>query len=254
MFDSHCHLNDEVFAGKLSQIYESSKKSGVRYVVVPAVDLPSSIESVRISELFNGLYPCVGIHPTGDLSGSVDEIIDKLQDLIIANSIVAVGETGLDYYRFDYSPEIQKKYFIAHINLAKKHGLPVIIHTRHSEDDMLEILSRNHYDGNFILHCCPSDKRLLEFTKKTNSYIGVCGDVTYDSTKAEFIRDVPLDHLLVETDAPYLTPLPIKNTNKFPNTPSNLIYIIRKVATIKGISEEVVMEQTSANARKVFGI
>jgi len=254
MFDSHCHLNDRVFSVNLSEVVDLSRKSGVSHFVVPGVDVETSKEAVRISELFSFVYPSVGIHPTIRLPESTEETMDKLEEIINTKRIVAVGETGLDYYRFESSPALQKKFFLSHINLAQKHGLPIIIHTRHSEEDMEDILSGLEYDGGVILHCCPPHNGLLKMAIKKDFLIGVAGDITFDSVKAKFVEKIPLQNLLVETDSPYQTPRVLTLDDKYPNTPANIAYIVEKVAQVKNMDVSEVAEITTKNAKRAFGI
>ena len=201
-----------------------------------------------------------------------EDTLQKLESLATSSEkVMAIGEIGLDYYWIfkiiggdkaqkparDEAFEIQKKYFIAQLDLAHKLNKSVIIHCRQAKKRLLQILE-HHWEESFrnrmVFHCCEPDLDLLNFAQAKGIYIGVDGDITYNLAKQEFIKNVPLDMLVLETDAPFLTPEPVRQTVKFPNEPANMKYIAQSVADLKNISLEEVVIQTTGNAKSLFNI
>jgi len=188
-----------------------------------------------------------------------------------SEKVVAIGEIGLDYYWIfktvggdkaqksarDEALALQKEYFIAQLDLAQKLNKAVIIHCRQAKKPLLEVLNEQwgtHFEGRMVFHCCEPDVDLLAFALSHNVYIGYDGDLTYNQQKQAFIHDVPLERIVLETDAPFLTPDPVRQTKKFPNEPANLPYVAAAVAHCKGVSQEMVIAQTMENSCALFGI
>ena len=205
------------------------------------------------------MYASVGFHPTETLNiKNIEEKESFLSSMIEkSESIVAIGETGLDYYRFSTSPQVQQEFLRLHIKLAAKHGLGLILHNRVATNDLIKALKTDwspSLSRKTVFHCCPPEKELLDFSKEKEIFIGVDGDVTYDKEKMEFIKNVPIELLVIETDSPYLTPEPIRKTTSFPNKPKNLKYIAEKVTDLKDISVDEVIKRTTMNGRRMFDI
>lgn len=259
MFDTHCHLNFDLFSKGLDSTIFHSREHGVNKFLVPGVNFKSSKKAVELTDVYEDVYAAVGIHPTEDLDKiNFDRALYLVEEMAgISDKVVGIGETGLDYYKYKSSPFLQKKYFASQMRLASKLGKTLIIHNRHATDDIMSLVTRNftpQLKGKIVFHCCPPETELLTCALKYNIYIGVCGDLTYDAKKAEYVKRVPLDRLVLETDSPNLIPEPKRATKKFPNSPENLVAIAMKTAMLKQVDLELIIKATSTNANKLFGI
>lgn len=264
MFDTHCHLNFPEFENSLKTHINSARDKGVTRFLIPGTDYTSSVKAVEIANKYNGVYAAVGFHPTSDLSAKrIDSNVFKLEELISeSNRIVAIGEIGLDYYHTSKdmevaTPNLQKEYFIKQLRLSIRLNLPVIIHNRLATYDIissLEKLGSKHFKRNAVFHCCPADDQLLEFAIKNSIFIGIDGDSTYDIKKQEFIKRIPADLLVVETDSPNLRPMENDVRVNFPNTPSNLPIILQMVSKLKNIEFDKLQSITMDNSGKLLNI
>ena len=281
MFDTHCHLNFKAFDGRVEEVITSAKKVGVSYFVAPGTDIETSKKAIEIAEEFEGVYAAVGIHPhhlfklkVKSQKLKVEKELEEIKKLLNHPKVVAVGEIGLDRYIYkktkykNYQVDeefinLQKQFFIEQLKLVRKFKKAVIIHNRLATDDLLNILSNIKYlisNIKIVFHCCQSDDQLLDFAKKHKIFIGVDGDVTYDKKKQEFVKKIPLDLLVLETDSPFLTPVvsslirSSKNTTlrKFPNKPKNLPLIAQFISQILNVSMNQLIEVTRENARRLF--
>jgi TatD DNase family protein len=261
MFDTHCHLNLPFFDKNYFDVIEKARNEGVSNILIPGVDIKTSKKAIEIAQSFNHVYAAAGIHPTVNLEeDDLAKNIFQLEELISSSDrVVAVGEIGLDYYHLNTPARIQKLFLKEQFKLAIKYDKAIILHSRHSSEDIIPVLNEvglENIKGKTVFHCCEPIKELLNFSIKNRIYIGVDGDVTYDNEKAEFIKQVPLDLLILETDSPYLTPEPIRshNIDKDNNEPKYIKYIAQKVADIKGIGVERLKKVTSDNAFRFFNI
>lgn len=280
MFDTHCHLNFSIFEGKVEMVINQAKKAGVDYFIVPGTDLDSSKKAVEIAQKFNQVYAAVGIHPhhiyqyqtqTSEyqkFSPEIKKDLREIKKLLFDKKTVAVGEVGLDQYIYrktkyrDYKInqqfiDLQKRFFIKQLELGKQFKKAVIIHNRQAKADLLKILTDcwdNYFSGRMIFHCCEPDFDLLTFAKERKIFIGVDGDVTYDKRKQEFVEEIPLDLLLLETDSPFLLPkLPKKGVSKKYNQPKNLPLIAKFVAKVLSIPTDRLIDITTKNAKRLLG-
>lgn len=258
MFDTHCHLNLDIFSGLVYETISEAREFGVEYFLVPGTNIADSKIASDISQSYDKVYSAVGIHPTEKLDeNEIDAEIFKLEELITSTkTIVAIGEIGLDYFRFDSPSRVQKIYFERQLALACKYGLPVIIHNRMASEDVLLLLSKYSENKNLegVLHCCEPEKELLDFANKHDFYVGINGDITYDRKKQGFIKSVNINKILVETDSPNLSPEPVRREKRFPNEPKNIRYIIEELSRIKNVDNSEIVNVTTANAIKLFGI
>lgn len=243
MFDTHCHLNLEVFKNSYLSVISDAKGAGISQFLVPGTDLEDSKKAVAIAQDVLGVYAAVGIHPTYNLESlDIKKALYQLEELALSSKkVVAIGEIGLDYYKFKSAPRIQGMFFEEQVKIASRLGKSVIIHNRHAAEDLVKILDKNWnkaLDFSVVLHCCEADIVLLSFALRKKVFVGVGGDVTYDRKKQEFVKKVPLELLVLETDSPFLTPEPAKSKRSFPNEPKNLVFVNRKVAQIKGVTEK----------------
>ena len=251
IFDTHAHYDDERFDEDREQLLMGLKDKGVRYVLNACADLDSLNSTLQLIDKYEFIYAAVGIHPHY-AENMAEEIIDRLRALSSHKKVVAIGEIGLDYY-YDNSPrDVQKYWFERQIELAKEVKLPVIIHDRDAHEDCVNIIKKtNAKNVSGIFHCFSGSREMAQEVLKQNFYISIAGPVTFKNAKKliEVVQYVPLDRLLIETDCPYLSPEPMRGKR---NNPSNLNFIIEKIAVIKGISPQEVADATMENAKRIF--
>lgn len=253
LIDSHAHLDDSRFDRDRDKLIKSLKELEVDLVINPGADLNSSIKAVSLSEKYDNIYAAVGVHPHS--AKEMDEsTIEILKSFTNREKVIAIGEIGLDYY-YDNSPrDIQQKRFIEQLNLAKEVDLPVIIHTREATKDTFHIL-KEAQDGNLegVMHCFSGSVEMAMEYIKLGFYISLAGPVTFKNARVskEVAKAVPLDKLMIETDAPYLTPEPYRGKR---NEPFYVRYVAGTIAELRGISFEEVAKQTSENTKKLFRI
>jgi TatD DNase family protein len=249
--DTHVHLDIPPLAGDQSGAISRAEKAGVRQVITIGIDLASSKENVELSEQFPQVYAAVGIHPH-DAKGASDEIYKELLELAGIPNVVAWGEIGLDFVK-EYSPrDIQLKAFRQQIQMAKQVDLPIIIHDRDAHIETVEIL-REEAAGTLrgVMHCFSGDVEVARKVLDLGFFISVTGVVTFPKAQVvkDVVRYVPLEHLLIETDSPFLSPVPYRGK---PNEPARVIHVAEEIARIKEVSIQEVAQCTSANARDLF--
>lgn len=254
LFDTHAHLDDEKFNEDREEVIKKIQESGVTYVVNPGADLQSSIDSVKIANDHDFIYAAVGFHPH-DCKEMTDETIEALRKLALENEkVVAIGEIGLDYY-WDNSPrDIQRKWFIEQIKLANELKLPIIVHDRDAHQDTFDIIKEYKSDEiGCILHSFSGSIELAKEYVKMGCMLSISGPVTFKNNKKTpvVVKEIGLDHLLIETDSPYLTPHPHRGKR---NDPSYVQFVADKIAQEKGIAYEKVCEATMENAKRFFNI
>lgn len=274
--DTHCHLNFKAFAGGERKIIDRAKEVGVHMMIVPGTDCDTSRTAVRIAEENPDVFAVVGIHPhhTAQYIGvnpesNLSDDMRAIEQMLLNPKVVGIGEVGLDRHAYTtsrYGPEIpvgselfalQVQIFEMQVHLASHHSKSLVIHNREAAADLVDVAmnlrkSLKALRGRGVLHCCEADERLLNLAHELDFYIGVDGDVTYDTKKQSFIRGVPLDRLVLETDSPYILPEPLRTARKYPNTPANIPYIAETVANIHGVAVDVVAGITTQNAIKLF--
>lgn len=271
MFDTHCHLNFDRFRDVLHDITVRAKKAGLIGITVPGTDIASSQKAIELSSAYDFLYAAVGIHPHHCFEiekKEINNLIQKVEDLVKRDKVVAVGEIGLDthlYNRTKYRHyrmsqpffETQKELFTAQLKLATTYGKAVILHNRQATYEIIDILLSDPtylMPHRLVFHCCQPQKILLDFAQKHHIFIGIDGDITYDKKKQEFIKHIPLDLLVLETDAPYLLPEPLRSEKKFPNEPAYLSLIRDFVADILNKDPQEIAQVTTKNAHRLFFI
>ena len=255
LFDSHAHINNEGYdAGKRAALMKRIDASALMYVIDVGFDVKSSRQAIRDAASRDWCYAACGVHPH-DAAGLTDEGFEELSELLKKPKVVAVGEAGLDFYR-DFSPrDVQRQVFRKQIRLALKTYMPLIVHDRDSAGEAISILKEEKafIGAGVLLHCFSgSAVQALEYIK-LGCTISIAGPVTYSNNKktAEVARRIPLENLLIETDAPYLTPEPFRGKS---NDSTNVEYVARKIAELRGISYEEVAAATLLNARRFFCI
>ena len=270
MFDTHCHLNFSRFKKNYKEVIARARQNGVESMVVVGTDIESSKKAISIAQSEN-LYAAIGVHPHHALfylqnadSNYVDDL-KTLEDLLKNKEVIAVGEIGLDKHEYeetkyrDYSItdtflKIQKELFIKQLEMAQKNNKTVIIHNREAINELVLIISdfSKALKHRCVLHCCEPSQILLKLSLENNFFIGVDGDITYSSEKQNFIREVPLELLVLETDSPFLLPEPYRTKREFPCEPYHVRFVDQEVANLKKIDVEKVVNVTTENARRLF--
>ena len=256
-FDNHAHLDDEKFDGDREEIIEEIHNEGVSFISA-GYSLEGSKKAIELSKKYDFIYATCGISPN-DIPQTEEELwkmLDEIERLAKENDkVLAIGEIGLDYYweKDEKMRELQRKAFIEQINMANRLNLPIVIHTRDAIMDTLTILKENSVKNKGIFHCCPLNRELVKEGLKLGFYISFAGPITFKNSKNadEIIDMVPNDRMLIETDSPYLSPEPLRGRR---NDPRNVKYIARKIATVKGISEEEVSRITYENVKRIYKI
>ncbi|HLO74992.1 MAG TPA: TatD family hydrolase [Magnetospirillum sp.] len=252
LVDSHCHLDFPDFADELDQVVQRGRDNGVGLFLTINTHLTRFERVLAVAERFDDVYCTVGVHPHEAGSEPAAET-ERLLELARHPKVVGFGETGLDYY-YDKSPrERQRESFRAHIAAARIAGLPVIVHTRDADADTMDILADEMGKGAFsgLIHCFSSGPQLAEKAVELGLYISISGIVTFKKAEVlqETVKGIPLDRLLVETDCPYLAPIPYRGKR---NEPAYVAHTAAKVAELKGISAVELAEATTANFRRLF--
>ena len=250
-FDTHAHYDDKAFDSDRDELLSVLPEKGVELVVLPGCDVKSSRHAIEIAEAYNYIYAAVGIHP-GELAGFKSGDIDIIRKLAAHEKCVAIGEIGLDYYWDDSRKAEQKELFINQLELALELDLPVIIHDREAHADSMEILFR-YPELRGVLHCFSGSKEMAQEILKRGWYLGFDGPVTYKNAKKalEVLEICPMDRLLIETDSPYLSPVPMRGKR---NEPAFVQYVAQKIAELRGMEAEEMAEITTQNTCRLFGI
>ena len=251
-FDSHSHYNDEKFDNDRDEMIKNIYENGVTKAVVVGYNAQTSKQAVEIANKYNFLYATCGISPN-DIE-NFDEQLQEIEQLLKNKKIVAIGEIGLDYYWGKDKKEEQKEIFIKQIELANKYNLPIAIHSRDASSDTIDIIkNKAKCNKAGIFHCCQQNIEFIKEGIKLGYYVSFAGPITFKNSKnaEEIISKTPLERILIETDCPYLSPEPVRNTR---NNSKNLIYIAQKIAKAKEITVEEVAKATYQNAMKIYGI
>lgn len=253
IFDTHAHYDDEKFDEDRERLLDSMQGRGIGNIVNVSSTYESCIQTMALAKRFSFVYAAIGIHPTetGELD---DEKFEMVKKYAMKPKVVAIGEIGLDYYRNEPDEETQKKWFIKQLELARELNLPVIIHSRDAAEDTMKIMKENKAEEiGGIVHCYSySAEMALEYVKM-NFYIGVGGVVTFSNSRKlkEVVEKVPIEKIVLETDAPYLSPEPNRGKR---NSSINLPYVVNEIAKIKGMEPAEVIRITEENAKRVYGI
>lgn len=251
MFDSHCHLTDGRFAEDREEVLSRAHAAGVRRVVTIASDLADSLAAVELAAAHSGMWCSVGLHPH-EVEHAREGDEGRIRELAGREEVVALGETGLDYF-YDNSPRaLQREWFRRHLDLAAELSLPVVIHTREADRDTMELLDSAVPGVTTVLHCFTGGMELLEFGLERDSYVSFSGIVSFGRFDGqEAVRRVPRERLLVETDSPYLAPVPRRGKR---NEPALLPHVIEAIAALRGEDASGVAAYTSENAARFYSI
>jgi len=247
--DSHCHINDlESYKDDLNEVLEKMVSNNVLKCLIVSLNPEEYKVASSISHPKIKFKKSLGIYPE-DINKYSDEELNKFYKIMSEDDCSAIGEIGLDYHWCPDTKEEQKKWFIKQIEIANKLNKPIIVHSRDAIQDTYDILKAHPAKG--VIHCYSASADMAKEFVKLGYYISIAGTCTWKNAKAplEVIRVVPLDKLLIETDSPYLTPVPNRGKR---NDPSNVIYVGQKIMEIKGISEEELTRQININYETLF--
>ncbi len=253
IFESHAHYDDRRFDSDRDKLLSSMQEQGIETIINVGSDLRGAQETVALTEKYDFIYGAVGIHPSdiGDLN---EEVYTWMQETSRRPKIAAIGEIGLDYY-WDKDEEVkrsQRYWFCRQMELAREEGLPVIIHSRDAAEDTLKLVQGIHGEEiPGVIHCFSYSLEMAKEYIRMGYYIGIGGVVTFKKAKKlkEVAAQIPLEHILLETDCPYLAPEPERGKR---NSSLNLPYVVQEIAELRGISREEVEEVTRENARRLF--
>lgn len=250
-FDTHAHYDSGAFNADREEILASLPEAGVALVVNPGCEVRSSEAAIGLAERFSHVWAAVGIHPE-DMNDMSDGDLDKIEALTRHPRCVAVGEIGLDYYWDASRKEEQKALFIEQLRLALRRDLPVIVHDREAHGDCLDIV-RQFPGLRGVFHCYSGSVEMAQELLKRGWYLGFDGPITYKNARKalEVLEICPLDRVLIETDSPYLSPVPMRGKR---NDSRNLVYVTEKIAEIKGITPEEAAAITLENGKILFNI
>ena len=252
IFDTHAHYDSRGFKADRDEVLAALPEAGVALVVNPGCDVESSRIAIALAEKYPHIYAAVGIHPS-DCDDCTEADIETLRRMAAHEKVVAIGEIGLDYYWKDNAPrEFQEKVFRWQIELALELDLPVIVHDREAHGDTMRILW-DYPQVRGVIHCFSGSPEMAAEFAKRGWYIGFDGPITYkNAAKApEVVAAVPLEQIVVETDAPYLTPVPFRGKR---NDSRKLPYVIEKLAEWKGVSTEEMERITFENGKRLYGM
>ena len=250
LVDSHCHLNLLEDVGNTREVIDNAHKLGVGAMLNVSVDLETFPEVLAPTRQFDHIYASVGVHPNS--TEGQDPTIDELVTLASDPKIIAIGETGLDYFRSEGDLEWQRNRFRRHIAAARKAGKPLIIHTRDARKDTLEIMQEEGADrAGGVMHCFTGDWAMAQAAMELGFYISFSGIVTFKNAQQlkEVAQYTPEDRILVETDSPYLAPVPYRGK---PNQPGYTRYVAEHIAQLRGVSLEHIAARTTDNFYNLF--
>ena len=250
MIDTHAHIDGEAFDEDRTEMIQRAFDNGVEAIIIPAIE-PSRFDNVlSLCQQYPQIYCGMGIHPHNAHEAN-DDVLTLVKSLTQNPKVKAIGEIGLDYY-YDFAPkDIQKEVFRKQLIIAKECDLPVIIHNRDSDDDLLEILEQEQ-DGNLrgVLHCFSSSLEALNKALQLGMHISFTGNITYKkSTLNEVVATTPLDKIMIETDSPYMTPVPHRGKR---NEPAHVRFVAEKIAEIQGTTVENIFTMTTNTAKHLF--
>ena len=251
IFDSHAHYDDEAFDQDRGEILRNLPAQGICRIVNVGADLQGCRDAVALAAAYPYIYAGVGIHPEC-VNDTPDEALNEVGTLLDAPKVVAVGEIGLDYHFEDNAPrEVQREWFAKQLALANRRGFPVIVHDRDAHGDTMELLCKYRPKG--VVHCFSGSVEMMREVVRLGMYIGLGGAVTFKNARVpvEVAAAVPLDHLLLETDAPYMAPVPYRGKRC---DSSMIAKTAERIAEIRQMPVEELLKATQQNASRLFGI
>ncbi len=253
LIDTHCHLDMSAYEADFEAVLARALAAGVTKIISVGIDLESSRRAIALAEQHQGIYATVGVHPH-NVTELSEEAYSELQGLCRHAKVVAYGEIGLDYVK-NYAPiALQKEHFARQVALAKELQLPLVVHDREAHDDIMEILeAAGPFPAGGVMHCFSGDAAFARRVLALGFHISIPGVVTFAKAEMlhEAVREIPLSALVLETDGPFLAPVPKRGKR---NEPQLMLFTAQKVAELKGVSLEEVARQTTINAVRLFGL
>lgn len=252
-FDTHAHLDDEHFADDRELVIKRAREAGLQLIMNASCNLEACKKTIELTKKYDFIYGAVGIHPL-DARDITEADFSELKELAGEEKIRAIGEIGLDYYWDDVPHDVQHQIFRRQINLAKEVKLPVIIHDREAHQDVFDILKEEGaQEVGGVMHCYSGSWEMAKEYIKLGFYISLGGPVTFKNGRKvqEIAKQVPLEYLLIETDSPYLAPVPYRGKR---NESAYVVKTAEQIAHLKGIEVEVVAKATLENGKKLFNI
>lgn len=253
IFETHAHYDDKAFDEDRENLLLELYQNGITTIINVSSDLASINRTLSLTEKYPYIYGAVGVHPS-DSGELTEETFLELTKACQHEKVVAVGEIGLDYYWQEPEKEIQKKWFERQLLLAQEVSLPVIIHSREAAKDTLDMMRALHAEkSGGVIHCFSYSKEMAAEFLKLDYYFGIGGVVTFQNAKKlrEVVAYLPIDKILLETDSPYLAPVPNRGKR---NNSGNIPYIAQEIAQIKGVSYEEIIAATRQNSERLFGV
>ena len=250
-FDTHAHYNDEDFDIDRDELLESLPGCGISLVLNPGCDLETSNAAVSYADKYDYIYAAVGWHPH-EAKNFTDESIAFIREKATHPKVMAIGEIGLDYHYNHSDPKVQMEAFITQMDLAREFSLPVIIHDREAHGDCIDVISR-YPDVSGVFHCYSGSAEMAKRIIRHGWYLSFTGAITFKNARhsLEAIKVIPNDRIMIETDAPYLAPVPYRGKR---NDSRHLTYIAQAIADVKGMTTAEVAELTLENGKRFFGI
>lgn len=251
MIDTHSHIN-MIEGLSFDEIIKNAFDNGIDKIIVPSA-YPADMENIMdLVNKYDNVYGMLGIHPS-EVKSWDDSFIEKIKNYAKNSKIAAIGEIGLDYYWDKSFNDLQKEVFIKQIKLANELNLPIDIHDREAHKDTSDIIQEHNNGSKVIMHCFSGSVEFARECVKAGFYLGIGGVVTFKNAvkMKEVAKDIPLERILLETDAPYLTPVPFRGKE---NQPAYVKYVAEEIASLRGISVEEVAQITTENAKTVFNI
>ncbi|MDP7512997.1 MAG: TatD family hydrolase [Candidatus Marinimicrobia bacterium] len=250
LIDTHCHLFYDDLKNDLDIVLNRANELGVNRFICVGTNMEDSRECLGLAERYENIYASIGVHPH-DAKDAPEDYLDQIADLITFPKMIALGEIGLDYFRNISEPDIQQNVFREQLALAQRLQKPVIFHNRDADADVLKILSE-FPDVTGVAHCFSSDLKTAKTFIDLGFYISFSGNLTYkNSHLPDVAKELPLEKLLVETDSPYLSPVPYRGK---PNEPGRTRFVAEKLAEIHGVTLQIIAEKTTTNAESLFSL
>ena len=254
LIDTHAHLDFKEFDKDCDKVIKRAFENDVEKIINIGCNLDRSQASIDLAHKYENIFASIGVHPHDGKKNSIDEISEKLFEMAQEKKVVAIGEIGLDYYRLEKEndKDIQKKVFRTQLDIAKEFDLPVILHCRDAYEDMIDIIKKDNFKRG-VSHCFLGSKEIAKRYLELGFYISFTGVITFKNAGEviDVVREIPLERILVETDAPFLAPEPHRGKR---NEPAYVKYVAEKIATIKEIGYDQVAKVTTKNAEELFGI
>lgn len=257
LIDTHAHIYLDQFSDDLDEVIARARNANVQTVVLPAIDIPSIHRALELCERYIGMYAMAALHPSETKNATEDDFL-QIRDLCTHPKVVAVGETGLDYYWDRTFDDIQQDFLRRHVRLAIELDLPLVLHNREATDDLIRILQEERSQTNHpermrgIFHCFGGPAHVISDILELGFHFGIGGTLTFKNAGVpEAIQDVPLSAIVLETDAPFLAPVPYRGKR---NEPANVRLVAERLAELRSLQLSEVAETTTDNALRLFGI